>query len=580
MSDRCLLSRFVLLASVLALHCAASALAVANEVGHAEDQRPTYLRYAMEHGGDPARGEQLFRDHPQLQCTNCHSTSGMEKSGPNLEGVADKFDREELIRQVLYPSESVKPGFEQVALLTSDGQIHVGRLERANKITHRLIDAQGKQKDVPSDQIETKRVSAVSMMPDDLVAVLQPDQFGDLMAYLRTLTFGVHQGLVAGGTRIEIPRLAAPVTFRAIHPAELAFENPVWCGALPGSDRDLLVIEHHTSRVWRLIRDEGPLRKELFLDLAGETHISNNQGLMCLAFHPQYATNRRYFLKHEVEEEGEVKTTVVERRASPDGLRDSGDPSRRLLAVPQPAFNHNGGCVAFGPDGMLYAAFGDGGPQLDPPGYSQNPRIFHGSMLRIDVDQTEGDRPYAIPPDNPFIAAHQQDNAVRPETWAIGFREPWRFSFDSQTGELYVGDVGQSQFEEVSLVRRGENHGWNVREAYAPFSDEYRREGETYTEPLFAYEHGLGFSVTGGHVYRGQSNASFDGVYVFGDYNTRRVWGLRQHEGVVTGVAEIGTAPGGIASFGVDGQGELYLVTYMGTIYHVDLSGAKFPSED
>jgi glucose/arabinose dehydrogenase len=351
----------------------------------------------------------------------------------------------------------------------------------------------------------------------------------------------------------------------------------VWCGALPSTANDLVVVEHHTAGIWRLIRDGKQPRKELFADLSAETYISANQGLLFIAFHPDYASNRRYFLKHEIEEGGEVKSIIVERRASSDGLRDSGEKSRRLLETFQPAFNHNGGCLAFGPDGMLYTAFGDGGPQLDPHGYSQNPRDFLGSMLRIDVDQTDTGRAYAIPKDNPFLDAFARDPAIRPETWAIGFREPWRFSFDAKTGELYVGDVGQDKFEEVSLVRRGENHGWNVREAFAPFSDEYRRSGETYTDPILAYEHGLGFSVTGGYVYRGKLNASFNGVYIFGDYSTRRVWGLRQQDGVVTKVMEIGTAPASIVSFGVDQANEIYLVTYMGTIFHVDLLGTSFP---
>ena len=198
-------------------------------------------------------------------------------------------------------------------------------------------------------------------------------------------------------------------------------------------------------------------------------------------------------------------------------------------------------------------------------------------MLRIDVDQRTDDLPYAIPADNPFLEAHRKEVNIRPETWAIGFREPWRFSFDPANGDLYVGDVGQNKFEEVCLVHRGENHGWNVREAYAPFSDQYRRPAERYIEPLFAYEHGLGFSVTGGYVYRGRQNASFDGVYIFGDYNTRRVWGLKQQGGEVQQVAQLGISPGGIASFGRDQQGEIYLVTYMGSIYHVDLKGVSFP---
>lgn len=535
-----------------------------------------YARYALKHHGDVAAGEKLFRTHSDLKCTNCHNVTGMEKSGPNLDGVGDKFSREELIREILLPSDSIKPGFAQLTLVLRDGHVVAGRAERANRVIYRIIDAEGKQTDVPTSQVTTVNVSDVSMMPEDLAAALELSEFADLIAYLETLKFGIKTGLVAGGRRIGIPRLQTPVRFEPVHPVEITFENPVWCGALPSTERDLVVVEQHSSRVWRLVRD-GPVRKELFLDLGGQTHISGNQGLMCLAFHPRYEENRRYFLKHEVREEGDVKTAVVERRGSENGLTDSGAPSRRLLDVVQPAYNHNGGCLAFSPDGMLYVAFGDGGPQRDPPGYAQNPGVFLGSMLRIDVDRRDPDLPYGIPPDNPFLVRHERAPSTRPETWAIGFREPWRFSFDPATEELWVGDVGQDEFEEVCLVRRGENHGWNVREGFEGFSDAYRREGERYTDPLFAYRHGLGFSVTGGYVYRGTRGPSFQGVYVFGDYNTRRVWGLRQRAGKVIDIAEIGTAPGGIASFGVDQEGELYLVTYAGTIYRVDLSKATFP---
>jgi putative heme-binding domain-containing protein len=542
-----------------------------------QENRAHYFRYAIEHDGDAENGTQLFQNHAKLLCADCHNVTGLEKSGPNLEGIADKFNREELIRQILYPSESIKPGFEEAIIVTTDGLTHVGRLERANRTECRIIDATGRQTTVPIENIESRQVSNVSLMPDNVASTISPEEFADLIAYLRTLTFGVHRGLVSGGREIEISRLPTPVTFQAIHPAELSFENPVWCSALPSTANDLVVVEHHTAKVWRLIREGEQPRKELFADLSGDTYISANQGLLCIAFHPDYASNHRYFLKHEIEEGSEVKSVIVERRASSDGLRDIGEKSRRLLETFQPAFNHNGGCLAFGPDGMLYTAFGDGGPQLDPNGYSQNPRDYLGSMVRIDVDRSEGGRPYAIPDDNPFLDAFQRDPTICPETWAIGFREPWRFSFDAKTGELYVGDVGQDKFEEVSLVKRGENHGWNVREAFAPFSDEYRRSDETYTDPIFAYEHGLGFSVTGGYVYRGKSNPSFDGVYIFGDYSTRRVWGLRQHDGVVAKVVEIGTAPASIVSFGVDQANEIYLVTYMGTIYHVDLAGTVFP---
>ena len=541
-------------------------------------QQADYLKYALTNIGDARNGQRIFENHKTLQCRNCHNVLGMEKSGPNLDGIADKYPGEALIRQVLYPSESIKVGFEQYQLVTDKGKVYTGRVERANKNIHRLIDAAGKQTNIPTPSIETKTISKKSLMPENLVEAITLDEFADLMAYLRTLKFGVHDGLVAGGKKIKIPRLAQSVSFRQIHPNEMKFENPVWCGALPGTDSDMVVIEHQTGKVWRLIPDGGSVNREVFLDLEADIFYSNNQGVMCLAFHPEYETNRRYFVKHEVEENSEVKTTIVERQARPDGLKDSGKPSIQLLSEVQPAFNHNGGCLAFGPDGMLYTAFGDGGPQKDPPGHSQNLKVFHGAMLRIDVDHPSEGKPYSIPSDNPFVDAHTADPAIHPEIWAFGFREPWRFSFDFETEELYVGDVGQNKFEEVALVKRGENHGWNVREAYSDFSNEYRRDGENYVDPIFAYEHGLGFSVTGGFVYRGKQNDSFNGVYIFGDYNTRLVWGLRQTEGVVTQVVELGTAPGGIASFGLDQQGEIYLVTYSGFVYHVDLSNVSFPN--
>lgn len=450
----------------------------------AREEQQAYRDYALKQAGNAQAGERLFRQHERLACGNCHVVTGAEKSGPNLDGIGDKYSREELIRHVLEPNVFIQPGYEQVTIATQNGRVVTGRIVRATKLSYRLLDAMGKRIDIARDQIEKMKASTTSMMPENLTASVSREEFADLIAYLQTLRRQVLTGFRAPNEPVEIPRLEAPVTFSPIHPAELKFENPVWCGAIPGTDGQLVVVEHQEARVWRLDRSQAEVRKELFADLSAEVSIGANQGLMCLTFHPQYAENRRYFLEHEVSEQGVVKTTVVERRASADGLRDSGTPSRRLLELEQPAFNHNGGCIAFGKDGFLYAAFGDGGPQRDPNGYSQNPRIFHGSMLRIDVDGQQDGLPYAIPPDNPFLAQHAADQSIRPETWAIGFREPWRFSFDAETGDLWVGDVGQDQWEEVAIVRRGENHGWNVFEGFEPFSEEYRRDGETYARPL------------------------------------------------------------------------------------------------
>jgi len=200
---------------------------------------------------------------------------------------------------------------------------------------------------------------------------------------------------------------------------------------------------------------------------------------------------------------------------------------------------------------------------------------FLGKMLRIDVDHAEAGKAYAIPAGNPF--RNRPD--ARPEIWAYGFREPWRFSFDPVTGDLWVGDVGQDRVEEVAIVRRGENHGWNVYEGFEPFSNRYRREGESYTPPVFAYRRKYGNSITGGYVYRGDKQSSFYGVYICGDYTSHRIFGLKQHDRVLQVVRQIATAPQGIASFAEDERGEIYLVGYEGMIYQLDLTGTNFNDE-
>jgi glucose/arabinose dehydrogenase len=251
---------------------------------------------------------------------------------------------------------------------------------------------------------------------------------------------------------------------------------------------------------------------------------------------------------------------------------DSGSPSREILKFDMSSPNHYGGGFQFGPDGFLYIGMGDTGPQEDPQGHGQNTKQLLGKLLRIDVDQVDNGQAYSVPLDNPFVGSA----AVRPEIWAVGLREPWRFSFDPATGDLWVGDVGQDRYEEVDIVREGENYGWNVYEGFEPFSNRYRKEGATYVLPVFAYGRKFGVSVTGGYVYRGQRGSSFYGVYIFGDYQSQRIWGLTQENRVLKKIRQIGTAPQRIVSFGRDTQGELYLVGYEGTIYKIDFAGAVF----
>jgi hypothetical protein len=269
-----------------------------------------------------------------------------------------------------------------------------------------------------------------------------------------------------------------------------------------------------------------------------------------------------------VAEGGQIFTLLVERRFSADFNSDSGEAPRQLLRIPCATQDHTGGALEFGPDGFLYLGMGDTGPQRDPQGHGQDLTLLLGKILRIDVDRAENGRPYAIPPDNPF---HSRDGA-RPEIWAYGFREPWRFSFDALTQDLWVGDVGQDRIEEVGIVRAGENHGWNVFEGFELFSDRYRREGERYVAPVFSYPHRLGVSITGGFVYRGQRAPAMRGWYICADFESRRVWALTQTNRVLDKIVELGRAPDRAVSFAQRRDGELYLVGHdSGLIYRLGL---------
>jgi putative heme-binding domain-containing protein len=500
--------------------------------------------------------------------------SGQEKCGPNLEGVGDKFGREQLIRAILQPNADILSGYETTVIRTQDGEEHHGVLAVVTKAEIRLGVPTGERLRFPRTNVVEQRCVTNSIMPEGLAAGLSPQEFADLVSYLETLKIAPLTGFRGGNEPVDIPQLAKPIAFRPFHSADTRFAGPVWFGSVPGFTNQFLVLEHQEGKVWRLEKPREA--KQLFLDLSSDVSVGPVEGLMCLAFHPDFATNRKYYLKHESRKSGALKTLVVERMAARDGLGDSGAASRELFAVDQPAYNHNGGCIAFGPDRMLYIGFGDGGPQRDPMGYCQNPRDPLGSILRIDVNARSGGKPYAIPPTNPFWKAHRRDPAVMPETWAIGLREPWRFSFDPVTGELWAGDVGQDRFEEVCIIRKGENHGWNVYEAFEKFSDEYRRPKEKYVPPIFAYPHSFGVSVTGGHVYRGDRRSSFYGVYIFGDYESRRVWGLTHRNRRLEKIRELGRSPARIASFGVDANGGLYVVGYEGTIYQIDFTPGRF----
>lgn len=303
-----------------------------------------------------------------------------------------------------------------------------------------------------------------------------------------------------------------------------------------------------------------------FLDITTQVLSGGERGLLGLAFHPDYGRNGRFFLNYTRKPDG--ATVIAEyRRGSP--LTASGH-ERVLLIVPQPYPNHNGGMLAFGTDGYLYIGLGDGGSGGDPENHAQNPEDLLGKVLRIDVDR--GD-PYGIPADNPF-AKH----GGRPEIYALGFRNPWRFSFDLQTGNLWVADVGQSKWEEIDLVSNGGNYGWRLLEGTHCFHPSTDCESPTLTQPLYEYKHEKGrCSIIGGYVYRGHTLASLQGHYVYGDFCSGEIFtfsgsSLDQTAGEPHVTLKTTLR---ISSFGVDGAGEIYVLDHKGGIYRLTSQETK-----
>jgi glucose/arabinose dehydrogenase len=327
-------------------------------------------------------------------------------------------------------------------------------------------------------------------------------------------------------------------------------------------DRERLYVVEQGGTV-RVVRN-GQLQAAPFLDISDRISTGGERGLLGLAFHPQFATSRRLFVNY-TDRNGD--THVAEFRAAD---ADTADPAseRTLLVIPQPFANHNGGGLAFGNDRRLYAGLGDGGSGGDPLGNGQRLDTLLGKMLRIDVD---GSPPYTIPSDNPFRATP----GARPEIWAYGLRNPFRFAFDRVSGDLYVGDVGQGAREEVDvgLAARGggENYGWNIMEGTQCYQPSTGCDRSGLTLPVFDYGHDQGCSITGGVVYRGCRMPELAGSFFFGDYCSGFVRSLRVANGQATDVRDWPlTGIHSVTSFGVDADGEVYVVDYGGSVFRLE----------
>jgi glucose/arabinose dehydrogenase len=350
-------------------------------------------------------------------------------------------------------------------------------------------------------------------------------------------------------------------------------EQPVDLQAAPGDRTRLFVVEQE-GRI-RVIRG-GAVAQTPFLDITGRVGSGGERGLLGLAFHPQYAGNGRFYVNY-TDRAGD--THIAEFRASNNP--DVADPAseRLVLFVEQPFANHNGGALSFGPDGLLYIALGDGGSGGDPFRNGQNPASLLGKMLRIDVD---GGNPYGVPPGNPLVGTA----GARGEIWALGLRNPWRFSIDrgtGGTGDLYIGDVGQGRREEIDVGlasrRGGENYGWNVTEGTLCFSPSAGCNSAGLTAPVVEYSTGSGGScaVTGGYVYRGCRMPGYQGTYFYGDYCAGFVRSFRLQNGQATDARDWTSAVARdvdlLSSFGVDVDGEIYLVDHAGEVFRIVPAG-------
>ena len=361
-------------------------------------------------------------------------------------------------------------------------------------------------------------------------------------------------------------------------PAQLEFQ-PIATGlsspvdivqAGDGSNRLFFVEQNGAIRVYK----NGQVLSTAFLDISNLVTTGSELGLLGLAFHPSYESNGYFFVDYTRTEGGQLQTVIARYQVSTDPDIADINSASILLTIDQDFENHNGGQIHFGPDGYLYIGMGDGGNGGDPNNRAQDPNSLLGKMLRIDVDSGS---PYAIPPSNPFVS----NGAVADEIWAFGLRNPWRFSFDRLTGDLFIADVGQNAWEEVNIQPAtstgGENYGWSCDEGNHDYNNS--RDCTIYgvlTNPQIEYEHGpgdsIGCSVTGGYVYRGTQYPAMDGVYFYGDFCTGRVWAATNNASVWTS-SQIADTNYLISAFGEDESGELYLASYGdGTIYHITAS--------
>jgi len=368
-------------------------------------------------------------------------------------------------------------------------------------------------------------------------------------------------GLPGAGACSDV---ATQPTSLALTRVATGLTSALYVTAPPGDSARIFVVRQSGSI--QVLRHDSLLTTP-FLNLSGMISLGDERGLLSMAFHPNYASNGFFYVDYTAQN-GDL--TVTRYHVSVDPNVADASSGQVLLSIPHSTFgNHNGGLVAFGPDGYLYIGTGDGGGGGDPDGNGQDSTVLLGKILRVDVD---GAFPYAIPPSNPFVGRAP----AAPEVWAYGLRNPWRFSFDRMTQDFYIGDVGQDDWEEIDFAPAGgaggHNYGWNTLEGTHCYEPSSGCVTSGKVPPIYEYRSASGAcSVTGGYVYRGTQNPGISGRYFFAEYCAGWVRSLKMVGGVATDVQEhraFGTL-GGITSFGEDARGELYITRASGDVYRI-----------
>jgi quinoprotein glucose dehydrogenase len=361
------------------------------------------------------------------------------------------------------------------------------------------------------------------------------------------------------------PMPDTPLAVKAVRAfPELKFSRPVLLTNTGDGSNRIFVVQQQ-GKIFAFPNKSDVEEADLFMDWEKKTVYKNEEfeeGVLGLAFHPKFKTNGEFFMYYT-----EVPhISVISRFKVSKDNPNKADPAseEQILRIPQPYWNHNGGTIAFGPDGFLYIGLGDGGAGNDPHKNGQNPNTMLGKILRIDIDHQDAGKKYAVPKDNPWVG---QAGAAT-EAYAMGIRNTWRMSFDRQTGALWQADVGQDLWEEINLITKGGNYGWNLREGMHKFKEGSDKRADLI-EPIWEYHHTVGKSITGGYVYRGKKVPELAGCYLYADFVSGKLWGLKYDDKAKKVTANYllqgDNLP--VMTYGEDEAGEVYFTTPFGQIF-------------